>query len=172
MGRSAAKQKSKAVKSEYSFLAIKITGYNAAISAAVNYEVKDPHQYYDDAQVYAFDSRLEIEGICTYPDEHRDEEYSITVYGTDRKSKQFELTLADCQARDDKRLLVYRKVRGKQVPVYNIPKDVGMLEHRRATNSTKKGWTGWLWVPPRTVTDMLTLLPHVHPVPGELLFKR
>ena len=55
---------------------------------------------------------------------------------------------------------VYRIVKGQQVPVYDVPKGVGFLERRRGT----KAWMGCLWVPPRTVGDMLKLLPTVKPL--------
>ena len=155
-----AKRKSKNVTPEYSLLAIKISSYTAAIDASVNYEVRDRHHYRDDAKVYSFESRLEIEGVCTYPEERELGVYSITVYGTARHADQFALTLEDCHIRGDHGVPVYRKVRGKEVPVYDIPKSIGMLDRRRGTQS----WHGWLWVPPRTVTDMLSLLPHVRPL--------
>lgn len=39
--------------------------------------------------------------------------------------------------------------------------NVEMLKHQR---EFKKIWTGWIWVSPKTVTDMLALLPYVHPL--------
>ena len=154
------KQKQKKTTTDYSFLAIKITGYHAAIDSSINYEVRDRHHHYPAAKVYSFGSRLELEGVCHYPAERDENNYAITVYGAEREADQFAMTLADCQVYSEDRLPVYRKSRGKEVPVYDVPKGVGLLERERGTPN----WHGWLWVPPQTVTDMLTLIPQVKPL--------
>lgn len=46
------------------------------------------------------------------------------------------------------------------MPVYDVPKGIGHIEQQRGT----KIWTGWTWVSPRSVADMLILLPHVKPL--------
>lgn len=154
------RKKSKAQKHEYSFLTINITGYKAAISAAINYEICDPRRCHGDEKVYRFDTRLEIEGCCTYPEEREGGEYAITIHGSECCAGQFAATLKDCRVIGDDRLPMYTKVRGKDVPVYDVPKDIGMLDRQRGT----RNWNGWLWVSPRTVSDMLALLPHIRPL--------
>jgi len=54
----------------------------------------------------------------------------------------------------------YRRVRGKDLPVYDIPKGLGTLEKVRG----EALWTGCLWVKQETVTQMLSLLPVVKPL--------
>tara|TARA_R110002096_G_scaffold61399_4_gene152604 strand:+ start:5253 stop:5549 length:297 start_codon:yes stop_codon:yes gene_type:complete len=70
------------------------------------------------------------------------------------------LTLADCHICDDKGSPKYRKVRGKEIPIYDIPKGIGRLERQRGTTN----WLGNVWVSPQSVTDMLALLPNVKPL--------
>lgn len=162
------KKKNKSKIEEYSFLAIEVNGYSAAIEAAINYEVKKPYDCDEDAKVYNFGSRLEIKGICTYPETRQGEEYSITVYGSEMREGMFDLRLKDCHVRGEDWQLKYQKVRGKEVPVYDVPKNIGMIDRIRGT----KNWTGWLWVHPRIVSDMLTLLPHVRPLYLEIYERR
>jgi len=82
------------------------------------------------------------------------------LYGSEPRYDKFTLTLADCHVRDDHGVSKYRKVRGKEMPVYDVPKGIGHLERLRGTRT----WAGWVWAPPQTVNDMLTLLPHVRPL--------
>ena len=154
------KEKNGHVKREHAFLAITISGYTAAIDAAINYEVNDKRFRHHDTKVYRFDSRLEIEGVCVYPESRQGEEYFISVHGSEREAGQFNLTLTGCHVRDEYGVKQYRKVRGEEVPVYDIPKEIGMLD-RRPRNTA---WNGWLWVPTHTISDMLALLPHVRPL--------
>ena len=85
---------------------------------------------------------------------------SLTIYGSDSRHSDFELTLADCQVSDGNGMLKYCKVRGKEVPVYDVPKGIGYIERQRGTRI----WMGCVWVKQQTVTDMLTLLPNVRPL--------
>jgi hypothetical protein len=144
----------------YTLLSIRLSRFTARIDASVNYMVRDPRHYQEDAKVYEFASSLEVEGDCTHPKERAGEPYRITVYGHEPNEGQFALTLADCQARDDKGLRRYRKRGDKQVPLYNVPKGIGLLDRQRGTRI----WAGTAWVSPQVVTDMLTLLPHVRPL--------
>lgn len=54
----------------------------------------------------------------------------------------------------------YRRVRGKNVPVYDFPECLGRIERFRGT----KDWIGSCWVPNRTIFDMLSLLPNAWPL--------
>lgn len=144
----------------YAFLGIKVNGYIVRINASINYDVRDPHHYHDDAMVYEFGSSLEIDGTCTYPEEREDEAYQFTIYGAEPRSGRFDLKLDDCHVRDDNGGRVYRKARGKEIPVYDVPKGIGPLERQRGTQL----WTGWCWVTPLVVTDMLALLPNADPL--------
>jgi len=150
----------KHVSEEYSFLALKIRSFNVSINASINCDARVPRYYHDDTKVYDFKTCLDIEGISTYPEEREGEAYSITVYGAEPSSDNFNMTLVDCHVRDEDGLPRYRKVSGKQVPVYDVPKGIGLLERHRGA----KCWGGWVWVSQPTVSDMLALLPHVQPL--------
>ena len=52
---------------------------------------------------------------------------------------------------------MYLRVRGEEVSVYDVPKGMGLIEKARGS----KKWSGFCWVSPGTVSDMLALLPHV-----------
>ena len=146
-----------AKKDEYSFLAIKVLSYKAYVDASINYEVRDKCHYSNDAKIYKFSSHLEIEGICTWPEEREGDEYAITIYGHEIRQGDFELTLSDCNVMDEHWSPKYKRVRGKDVPVYDVPKGMGTLNKVRGAAL----WTGCIWVPTSTITNMLNLLTAV-----------
>ena len=153
-------KRKKSSSPEYSINYAELTGYSASIDASINHNVREPRYYEDDAKVYDFGSHLELEGLFIEPEERAKDEFQLTVYGSDSGHHDFELTLADCQVRDDNGMLKYRKARGKEVPIYDVPKGIGYIERLRGTRI----WTGCVWVKQQTVTDMLTLLPNVRPL--------
>jgi len=53
-----------------------------------------------------------------------------------------------------------RKVRGQDIPIYDVPKGIGIIEKQRGVNV----WSCCAWVSPQMVTDMLSLLPNVKPM--------
>lgn len=146
--------------STHTLLGIRLSGFTARVDASVSYKVLDPRHYQEDAKVYEFASSLEVEGDCMYPEERAGESYRLTVYGRELNEGEFTLTLADCHVRDDKGLLQYRKRGDKRVPLYKVPKGIGLLDRQRRTRI----WAGTVWVSSRVVSDMLTLLPHVSPL--------
>ena len=152
--------KKKKDHSEYSFHYIKVDSFQARIGASINYEVRDKHHYRDDAMVHDFSSALEIEGEEVYSDDDSRMKYEFTVYGSEPSHQPFSLTLDDCHVRDEDSTRQYRKVRGRQEPIYDVPKGIGHLERQRGKNA----WLGWLWVNPETVSQMLSLMPHVKPL--------
>jgi len=94
-----------------------------------------------DDKVYSFGSWVEIEAICSYPEDQEDHTCAITVYGNDhRRDLDFDLKLKDCHVIDDNWQPVYKKVRGKEFPepVYEIPKGIGGLEWSKR----EKYWQG------------------------------
>jgi hypothetical protein len=153
-------KRKKSSKPEYSFSTIKLVGYRASIDASIGHEVRDPRHYYDDAKVYDFRSQVEMEGIFMYPEERIDEKIQMTVLSSDSDHHNFDLTLKDCHVRDDHGSPKYRKARGKEIPIYDIPKGIGYIEKQRGT----RDWIGCAWVRHYTLTDMLTLLPDVRPL--------
>ena len=98
--------------------------------------------------------------LTWYPEERLDEIFQLTIYGRDVDHPELALTLKDCHVLDDEGFSKYQKVRGKHVPVYDIPKGIGSLKRQSGT----KDWMGVVWVAQHTVMDMLTLLPGVRPL--------
>lgn len=144
----------------YTFLGVGLSGFSARVGASVSHKARDPRHYRDDTNVYEFTSSLEFEGVCTYPEERAGEFYRLTAYGHEPRPGEFALTLADCHVRDERGLPKYRKLAGKQVPVYEVPKGIGLLNRERGT----RAWTGWVWVSSQLITDMLTLLRTAGPL--------
>jgi len=144
----------------YTLLGINVSGFTAHIDASVSYRVRDPRHYAEDAKVYEFASSLEVEGACTYPEERAGDSCRLTVYGCEPRTGEFALTLADCHTRDDRGLPKYRKRGVRQVPVYAVPKGIGLLDRQRGNRT----WSGTAWVSPQLLTDMLAVLPHVRPL--------
>jgi hypothetical protein len=155
-----AKRKKKPTEPEYAFLTIEVNDYSARVDTSISYEVRDARHHQDDAKVYEFASDIELQGICTSPKDRSGERYALTIHGSEPRQGEFALTLADCHVRSDSGVPKYQKARGKEVPVYQVPRGIGLLQRQRRAGS----WTGWAWVSPQTVTDMLTLLPHVRPL--------
>ncbi len=153
-------KKKKIPASEYSINHIKLTEYSASVDASINYKVRDARNYESNAKVYGFTSSLELKGIYIYSDDRDNEEIQLTVHGTDEGPLDFDTTLADCQASDDKGNYKFRKMKGQEIPVYDVPKGIGHLERQRGT----KIWSGFVWVNHQIITNMLTLLPTVSPL--------
>jgi len=153
-------KRKKSSASEYFIHHAELTGYSASIDASINHKVREPRYFEDDAKVYDFGSHLELEGNFIEQDERSKEEFQLSIYGSDSDHHDYELTLANCQVQDENGSLKYRKARGKEIPVYDVPKGIGYIERQRGTRI----WMGCVWVKQQTVTDMLTLLPNIRPL--------
>jgi len=158
----------KSADPEYSFISAKVISHRAAVDASINYEVLDKKRLPGtslDTKVYNFDTRLEIEGLCTSPEEEVGKACWFTVSASERHNKELSTTLGACHVIDDDGRKTYRTVKGQPTPIYNLPKSIGYLDRQRGTSK----WTGWIWLPSKTVSDMLALLAgpqqlyiHVH----------
>ena len=154
----AKRKKSPAV--EYELLSIPLSGYRASVDASVNPYARDKRHHYADPKIYSFGTSLELEGVCNYPEERSGESYVISVHGWETEEGKFEDRLSDRHVMDEDGTRKYRKVRCDEVPVYDVPEGIGLIEKVRG----EKRWTGFCWVSPGTVSDMLSLLPHVRPL--------
>ncbi len=144
----------------YSSLAISVDGFSADIDASINYEARSTRRHDSKVRIFQFSSGLDLEGVCTYPEDRANERYHVAVNGQQPGAGSLDDTLAKYHIRDESGTLKYRKVRGKQLPVYKIPSGLGLLEKKRGT----KTWIGWIWVPEQTVTQMLILATTVRPL--------
>lgn len=145
---------------EYELLSIALSGYRASVDASINHKARDKRYQYADPSIYEFQSSLELEGVCDYPDERSGDRYFIKVNGWETEEGEFEARLSDRHVRNEDGTRKYRKVRGEEIPVYDVPEGLGLIEKVRGT----KEWSGFCWVSPRTVSDMLALLPQVRPL--------
>ena len=65
-----------------------------------------------------------------------------------------EFTLADCHVCDEEGFKKYRKSRGVDKPVYDVPKGIGSLHKSHGVRQ----WSSALWLTPDIVSDMIVLL--------------
>ena len=145
---------------EYSFTAIQITNYDIYIDSSINYEVRDKRHHFDDAKIYDFSSYIKFHGSCMDSQGINDRKYEIIAYGSEAQPGDFDLKLSDCHLQDEKGFRQFRKYRGREVPIYNIPNGIGMLTRLKGSQIT----FGSAWVSPETITNMLAVLPHVSPI--------
>ena len=140
-------------------VAVLVDGYEARISASVNYSVEDPRysiwELRPEEPVFQFVTHLTIAGSVIQPAELAGHRYEFTIYGNDGPSRDVNLTLKDVQVRDEKyNSPQYREYRGRRIPVVRhipgmatVDKERGAPTHRARLN-----------VAPRLVSDMLVLL--------------
>jgi hypothetical protein len=150
------KNRNKKPSVTYELLSIRLGGYRAS----VNPYARDKRHQYADPKIYSFGTSVELEGVCDYPDERSGDRYVISVHGWETEEGEFEARLSDRHVKDEDGTWKYRKVRVEEIPVYGVPDGLGLIEKVRGKNE----WTGFCWVSPRTVSDMLLLLPHVSPL--------
>ncbi|RUX42924.1 hypothetical protein EOA33_30635 [Mesorhizobium sp. M4A.F.Ca.ET.050.02.1.1] len=141
---------------EHTHLGIRVEHYEASVEAAVNYNVYSPQSAWnsdDDDPLYRFTTRLIVAGISTYPEERAGDRYEVTIYGDNLGSGDVRATLKDVQERDEYGSPKYRSYRGRQIPIYNPPSGMGLIDKIRG----EPRWTAWLRVSPRFTSDALAL---------------
>lgn len=144
---------------ERSHIIIRLEHYEASIEARINHHAYAPQYAWDlddDDPVYEFADRTVITGISTYPPERKDDHYELTIYGTESPSHRLNAKLKDIHARDKYGSPKYREYRGKQIPIYQPPNGLGLVDKVRG----ERRWTAWLFVTPRFINDLLVLLGH------------
>lgn len=145
---------------EYEFISILLTLYRASADASINHDARDKRHHWTNPKIYSFGSSVGLEGTCDYPDERSGERYVISVHGWETEEGEFEARLSCRHVMDEDGTWKYRKVRGEDILVYDVLEGIGLIEKVRG----EKRWSGFCWVSPRTVPDMLLLLPHVRPL--------
>ncbi|WP_376704206.1 hypothetical protein RQ479_04155 [Mesorhizobium sp. ISC25] len=150
-------KRQKRPEEEHTHLAIKVARCEASVEAAVNYNVYTPESAWnsdDDDPLYRFTTRLTVAGISTYPEERAGDTYEVTIYGDNLGSGDIRATLKDVQERDEYGSPKYRQYRGRQIPIYNPPPGMGLIDKIRG----EPRWTVWLRVSPCFTSDALALL--------------
>lgn len=156
--KSKSRRRSSEEEEIHTHLAIRVKDYNARVSASINHEIYNERASWttEEDPVYSFTTNLAISGISTDPKERAGDIYELTIHGDDAPSRGHEIKLKDIQARDERGSLQYRTYRGKEVPVYDRPGSLGLLNKMRG----EARWTGWLFTSTGFVRDMLVLLSH------------
>jgi hypothetical protein len=147
----------KQTEEEHTHLAIRVERCEASVEAAVNYNVYSPQSAWnsdDDEPLHRFTTRLTVAGKSTSPDERAGDTYEVTIYGDNLGSGDVRATLRDVQARDEHGSPKYRQYHGRQIPIYNPPPGMGLIDKIRG----EPRWTAWLRVSPRFTSDALALL--------------
>jgi hypothetical protein len=143
----------------HTHLVLRVVRYEGGVNASVNPYAYEPQYAWDlddSDPVYEFTAQLTITAISTAPDDRAGNTYELTIYGDDSPRRRHHSILRDVQARDQYGSPQYRQYRGKQVPVFNPPRGLAVLNKIRG----EPRWTAWLFVPVRSVSDMLQLFNH------------
>ena len=142
---------------EHNHLTVEVVSYEADVSAGVNYDAYDPHHalLLDECDpVYQFSTHVMIKGIPTAPKSREGNAFELQILSEARPSSNLDLMLKDIHKRNEYEAPEYRPYRGKQIPVYDPPNGVGLIDKVRG----KDAWTSWIFVKPGFVSDALRLL--------------
>ena len=140
---------------DYALIAIKVDDYSVRADAEINSSLLGSPRFFDNEEepVHEFETKLEITGLCTDPEDRVGHRFEISMYGAadiDQRTPK----IKDLRERNKEGDYRYRTYRGREYPVYAPPPPVAYIDKVRGENR----WITWLWVPPRMVTDTLIIL--------------
>jgi hypothetical protein len=135
-------------------LAIRVSKFEIAVGASINVHLRTtvPYSWDDSDAVVAPEFRLVVAGISTYPESRANDSYEITVYGERLAREQW--TFEQIRVRDKYNVPVYRKYRGRDYPVFNVPPGIATIERSRGTRE----WRAALFVEASIANRMLAVL--------------
>ena len=107
-----------------------------------------------DTKIYDQHTSIELHCQNIDPDYPSTDTYHFSLYGQPLDHRNGELTLEHFHVKDENGIEAYRKIKGRSVPVYNIPKGMNVLTKRRK----ERHWSSALWLAPSIVSDMASLL--------------
>lgn len=142
---------------EHTRLAIKVERCEASVETRIEPEIYQPQFAWDlddDTPLYRTTTQLTLVGVATYPEGRAGEAYELTIYGSNSTPRRIEATVKDVQARDEHGSLKFRSYRGRQIPIYNPPSGMGLIEKVRG----EARWVAWLHVSPLFASDALALV--------------
>ena len=140
---------------EFAFLSLVVTDFKIRSSIGINPKARNTRYSPSDTKIYQQYSTIELSCRNIYPDEPLTDTYLFTIYGrTDEDLGNPDLTLADCHVYDGGGFKKYKKSRGVDEPVYDVPKGIGALRKRHGMRQ----WSSAVWLPPDIVSDMIVLL--------------
>ena len=99
--------------------------------SSVNHEIQDKHYHWKNPRAYESYSSVEILGFFTDPEDKMGMRYKLSIYSHDPDPGDSAKRLSDYQVRDDNGALKFHKIRGTELPVYEIPNGIGCHEKRR-----------------------------------------
>ncbi|MDX8501903.1 hypothetical protein RFM99_26250 [Mesorhizobium sp. VK4C] len=149
---------------EHTHLAIRVERCDASVETRVEPGIYQPQYAWDlddDSPLYRTTTQLTFAGVTTYPEGRAGEAYELTIYGSTSDLRRNEATVKDVQARDERGSLQFRSYRGRQIPIYNPPLGMGLVDKVRG----EPRWTGWLHVSPLFTSNAVALVNS-----GRLLF--
>lgn len=138
---------------EYIHLGIRVDEYQVAVGKSINIRLLGGHADPEkDEPVFTSDIKLEIIGTCICPKARANEKYEITIYEKD--TERTEPKVDDICARNEHDVPIYRKRRGREIPVYNLPAGFCVLKWNRDIGARQ----ACIWVSPQLATDFLAVL--------------
>jgi hypothetical protein len=150
------KATSKRAESEiYTHLSIKVESYEASTSAGINHHAYEPQYAWrstDDEPVYELRNSVVVSGTALWPENRAGDRYAIALHGS--SGRDFDNRLKDLAELDQHGTPRYRSYRGREVPVYQPPRGLGVLNKVRGQPS----WTTYLFMKPALVDRWLPLL--------------
>lgn len=131
--------------------------YEASVSAGINHVAYEPqYGWYSDGEepVYQFRVDLTVSGKATSPDDRAGNSYDIMLSGESAPVRDLDCKLRGLAELDEFGAPRYRKYRGRDVPIYEPPPGLGVLNKVRGAPS----WSTFLLVKPSMIEQWLTLL--------------
>jgi hypothetical protein len=141
----------------HTHLTINVDTYEASVSAGVNHVAYEPqYGWYSDGEepVYQFRVDLTVSGKATSPADRARDSYDIMLSGEDTPVRNLDCKLSDLAELDEIGSPQYRTYRGRDVPIYEPPPGLGVLNKVRGAPS----WSAFLLVKPSMIEQWLTLL--------------
>jgi hypothetical protein len=141
-------------KIEYSFLSLLVTDFNIRSSVCVNPEARDNRYSAPETKIYEQNSTIDIQCSNIDPDEPLKDTYHFSLLGFPASHMNPDLALANYHVEDNRGFKKYRKLNDREVPVYDIPKGMNVIDKKRG----ERHWSSALWLTPAIVSDIIVLL--------------
>lgn len=73
----------KRTEPDYAFIAIKVDDYSVRADAGINASLLGSPRFFDNEEkpVHEFETKLEIRGLCTNPEDRAGHRFEISMYG-------------------------------------------------------------------------------------------
>jgi len=145
----------KKVSSEvHSHLSAHVDHFEVRSEVGINMNLRTtrPFDGSEDEPVVIAETWLDIRATLTEPAGRAGQSLELTIGGDDRGRTRTKLT--DIHARDEHGSRVYRAYRGSQLPVYEQPRGIALLDSGRP----KGRWSSWLRADARLMSDWLVML--------------